>query len=379
MEISLVLTDRGLRVADESALSGTPQPPIEPTAEYIADLIKKYHPNPDKWERIARLEASLNDLDGRTTTARETRDQISHLKFNAGPPKAEGVAGALAALAVSGAEVKVTRTAVSIVWRTEPITLQYANDGPRDADWGSGEVALGAFLITVVFDRGNVRVEAHAINPNPCVWGNTVTHPHVRDGKVCTGEGQRPLIDALLGGNLDLAKEIVDRIIGYYSSANPFARLSEWQGRRITCRECQTAILVDPNVRQKQCRRCGGNLCGDCGTACEGCGSVCCSQCLIQCRNCDVERCSGCLRQCSNCANPVCRDCRAEVSCCGHTICANCFPEPPVNAARPYDEEESDDYEEEEHEEESDEDYDPSLEDEDSEDEDSEDDDVVAF
>ena len=116
-------------------------------------------------------------------------------------------------------EVRWGDTTIRVV--TEPIVLD--------------DVHLGAFAIDFVWDRvGRLPAtrcfDVIALDPNPAVGRDDVTHPHVRDGTLCPGDAEEPLNRALASGRLTdaiLARPVrVDDL----QPALParFARRVEW-------------------------------------------------------------------------------------------------------------------------------------------------------
>ena len=103
--------------------------------------------------------------------------------------------------------------------RTEPIELD--------------SIPLGRFEICLEWQQLPDPFEAYrivALDPNPAASDDTVTHPHLRDERLCEGDGRAGIRSALAEGRLYDFFVIVDRLLHTYARGQAFVELSQWSG-----------------------------------------------------------------------------------------------------------------------------------------------------
>src|SRR5262249_26043094 len=143
-----------------------------------------------------------------------------------------------------------------------------------------------------------------ALEPNPSVANDEVTHPHVNHDTLCEGEGRIGIRRALAAGRLYDFFILVDRVLHTYSRGQAFVELDHWQGT--PCYDCGSHLDPDESY---SCSRCDETVCFDCSRCCTHCGQCCCSGCSDYCALCDETNCSGCLKHFEECQDQVCHHC----------------------------------------------------------------------
>ncbi len=200
--------------------------------------------------------------------------------------------------------------------------------GPLRIDWRRGVIAvttaqitlegiaLGAFDIELVWPR-LVResdagcFEIVALSPNPAAGDDSVTHPHVKDQRLCAGEGARALARALDEGRLVDAFHLVSGVLFHYNPSSPYIALDLWDGA--TCADCGAGVSAS---ELSYCDGCQDALCEDCVAICAACRCVTCGECSWLCTVCEATVCSNCIRTSSHSDRNCCPRCLGT--------CANC-------------------------------------------------------
>jgi len=184
-------------------------------------------------------------------------------------------------------------------------------------------VYLGAFRVTLHWERiGRGRAYVvEALDPNPAEGTEDVTHPHVRDGLLCEGEGTAPIKCALAQGRFFDFFMLVRQILETYNSESAHVALDRWDG--VNCRDCGSRMSRE---EQGTCERCNEPLCSDCSLHCQACDSYPCSRCSSACDTCGSYFCEGCLDTFA-----------------GQTLCPNCLEAQKENEDEPEDTSETDD------------------------------------
>ena len=142
-----------------------------------------------------------------------------------------------------------------------------------------------------------------AEEPNSPEQNSEVTHPHVRDGELCTGDAEVALQKALTEGRLAEAFLMVKAVLTHYNPRSAYVRLEEWDGA--ACYDCgQLSNAEDRSY-------------------CEGCHHDYCQECIHYCCSCDELRCSSCMDICSHCHERCCSSCSAT-SVSDQLLCKNC-------------------------------------------------------
>ena len=153
-------------------------------------------------------------------------------------------------------------------------------------------VDLGPFAIELRWDRVGQTHPYHtaAIEPYRPSHDDEVTHPHVRKGVLCEGEGMAAIKAALLEGRILDFFSLVRQVLTTYNEASAFVPLHRWSG--VACIDC--GCSMDPEDHGL-CERCDAGLCGDCSTWCSACDRYVCGECLFECSGCGERRCKSCL------------------------------------------------------------------------------------
>lgn len=98
-----------------------------------------------------------------------------------------------------------------------------------------------------------------ALEPNRAAPNESVTHPHVDDGRLCSGDAAVPLERALNVGRIADAFCLVHGVLSHYNPGSPYVALEEWDGL--------------------ECTDCGGSMARDEVWRCDGCDLALCSEC----------------------------------------------------------------------------------------------------
>ncbi len=177
-------------------------------------------------------------------------------------------------------------------------------------------ISLGRFQIQLNWSlRDNpLAYRVVALDANPAVSNNSVTHPHLSDEILCEGDGQRAIRAALDEGRLADFFLLVWRLLDTYSPGRAFVELSDWNGA--ACNECGTRMHEDD--------RC----------ICCGCEEVYCPECMHFCSHCDQIYCVGCISRCQICDGSVCGSCRDACANCRAQICPDCVSDGKCHACR---------------------------------------------
>lgn len=292
----------------------------------ILNLCKKHHPANNREEQIAYYSQLADGYrrDQRLDEATYYELQIEQLKRLPALATKERLAKAIQILLQTGAQVRSSPESFCVQWRTEPIVLdnQEAVAGAREKV--KAHVELGPFEVKIGLTRrrGNVVAMATALDPNPSHHGGH--HPNIQNRQICLGSGSTDTYYSLTSGNLDYAREVVDRVLHTYGE-NAHYKLSDWGGEPIvgvSCSDCGDGLDPDDYTT---CSRCTAPLCDDCTSRCDVCGdswncvgcngnctcgnNSCRNNCGHYCHDCSGYRCEGCLDQCSQCGVWVCHDC----------------------------------------------------------------------
>jgi hypothetical protein len=180
---------------------------------------------------------------------------------------------------------------------------------------------LGEFEIKLRLDQlgempdGRI-VRIVALDPHPASSNESVTHPHVSDECLCTGDATVPLNLALANGRITDAFMIVRAVLETYNPGSPYVALSDWEGA--SCYECSYTICEDDTY---YCENCDNSFCDECSSCCECCDITFCKQCMQNCPACEEDVCGSCLCTCVECGEQVCNSCIEE------NICPTCKKE----------------------------------------------------
>jgi hypothetical protein len=211
----------------------------------------------------------------------------------------------LAALPTGFKDVHFDLAAQTVALTTAPVTL----DG----------VYLGPFTILLEWDEiGRAAPDYRVISQEECSASADagVTHPHVRDERLCEGEGATSIRLALAEGRILDFFTIVAQTLATYNAESAFVPLVRWQG--VVCGDCGYTASDDDRT---SCERCEDDLCCDCSTGCSDCGRTLCSGCAHPCAGCSESHCESCLKPCPDCRKAFCEGCLNE------ECCDNCRPD----------------------------------------------------
>ena len=180
-----------------------------------------------------------------------------------------------------------------IIVTTEPIELEY--------------VYLGEFEVRLDLNElGKAHpYEIIAKDPHTAAADESPPHPHVRNNRLCEGDGAVPIRRALESGRLADFFQIVTQILHTYNSGSAYAQLEDWSG--------------------EQCSDCGLNVAPDDIGSCAKCDSSVCDECLSTCASCDKQVCGGCSSNCHECGQTLCEKCVDSCEDCEEKICPSCL------------------------------------------------------
>ncbi len=183
------------------------------------------------------------------------------------------------------------------------------------------EKNLGPFLLRLHWPRLTERADIEcfdvvALKPNPAGRDQGVTHPHVKDSLLCTGDATIPLQKALEQGRLVDAFCLLRSVLETYNPHSAYVALESWDG--VSCWNCGYAASEDDSY---YCESCNHDVCSDCTSSCQQCDRTYCSSCQARCSVCDESCCDRCLQTsacsdlscCANCL-AACSSCKAEVA-----------------------------------------------------------------
>ncbi|HBG26117.1 MAG: hypothetical protein A2Y10_16345 [Planctomycetes bacterium GWF2_41_51] len=180
---------------------------------------------------------------------------------------------------------------------TKPITLE-------DIYLGPFQIELHINKLTKLYNE--CPYYCVALEPNPAVNNEEVTHPHVSGERLCEGEGSAPIRAALEQGRLYDFFSVINSILNTYSPDSPYVSLDEWEGGA-------------------SCYDCGINISNDDSYYCGFCDQVYCCECSSYCKSCDETTCLGCGGSCPDCEEFVCHNCLKKCVECGETFCQLCL------------------------------------------------------
>jgi hypothetical protein len=198
-----------------------------------------------------------------------------------------------------------------LVARTPPLVLAGVRLGPFAVELHLSRLAGGG-------RPGAACFACVALAPNPASADESVTHPHVRDGRLCAGDAAAAIAAALAAGRACDAFCLVRAVLQAYNPASPYVPLDEWDGA--ACGDCGRTVGRDET---SYCEHCGGDRCDDCTGYCEACETSCCRGCLARDEAADADLCPACAAACGDCGRTVraddvepatgrCPGCRAE-------------------------------------------------------------------
>ena len=198
---------------------------------------------------------------------------------------------------------------VSVV--TEPIELE--------------GVELGEFEIMLELKRladldRDVPYRVVALDPNPAAGNDAITHPHVSEDRLCTGDASAAIRAALTGGRIGDLFVLVRSVLTTYNPGSPYIRLEDWDGRQ--CHDCGCMMDQDDYY---VCERCENDFCDECSSYCRQCDASVCHGCLTECPGCNEVYCENCMQSCAECGERFCEGCLETCASCGELFCGECL------------------------------------------------------
>lgn len=204
------------------------------------------------------------------------------------------------------ADVRVAWKDFELIVETENIILQ--------------DVELGPFTMRLNWDQwareGNLKcLQVIAEEPNTSELIDGISHPHVREGELCSGEALMPLLKALQEGRLAEFFLIVRAVLTTYNARSAYVKLEDWHGN--SCYDC--GDVIDPDERS-YCDDCQHDYCGNCSSSCSNCNESCCLSCLSECSTCQEPCCRSCSETTTVSEQLICRNCRVFCPGCHGTV-----------------------------------------------------------
>lgn len=200
---------------------------------------------------------------------------------------------------------------------TSDITLE-------DFRFGAFQIVLHLASLSTTLSQAHYEVVA--LDANPSSLNDSVTHPHIQDGRLCEGDAQPAIKIALQQGRILDFFQIVEQTIGTYNSSSAYVTLDEWDG--VSCGACGHS--TSPNEAYV-CGCCETTVCSSCFYRCTDCEDAFCGNCDLTCDGCLESVCKSCAEECSDCDEQFCSDCRTEKERC--TNCEKKAKEEPDEAA----------------------------------------------
>jgi hypothetical protein len=173
-------------------------------------------------------------------------------------------------------------------------------------------VILGPFRIELHWSQqdGIGRYRVIALKPHPTAEDEGVTHPHVKNDRLCEGEGHAAIRAALTQGRLYDFFLLVGQVLETYSPGNAYVDLDQWHGQ--ACSDCGANVS---DHAMSGCDACEATLCGDCQLSCGQCHDGLCAGCVSSCVCCQSDCCRACRSACGNCAANCCPSCLENGQC----------------------------------------------------------------
>lgn len=239
---------------------------------------------------------------------RETEHILGQYDYSSSPiPTVRNIVNDLMQLEDEFPAWRYEGTQRTLIVSTDPIELKGIYLGPFDISLQLDELSNHSqremFIVT-------------ALDPHPAAGNDHVTHPHVSDEKLCTGDAGPSIRTALEGGRIADFFILVRSILTTYNPDSPYVKLEEWAGEE--CGECGYRMHEDSTYF---CERCEQNYCDECIGWCRGCDLSLCQSCLDLCPECEESICTHCVTPCGNCESRCCQSCLTE------DLCPTCIQE----------------------------------------------------
>jgi hypothetical protein len=195
-------------------------------------------------------------------------------------------------------------------------------------------VELGRFLIRLDWPRleiqaGSECFEVIALEPNPPTSDSSVTHPHVKDHRLCAGDATVPIQNALEQGRIADAFCLVRSVLETYGKNSPYVPLENWNGVR--CWNCDHVAQGNDTYC---CERCKHEICSECVSSCDFCYRSLCASCQTHCSDCNGVCCLRCLTTSARSENASCKSCLKVCAICGAKVAASDFDDATERCSR---------------------------------------------
>ena len=198
-------------------------------------------------------------------------------------------------------EVHYDAKARALSVTTDPIELEGVHLGEFEivlevAGPGAGRRSLAGRIV--------------ALDPNPATSNRSVTHPHVSDERMCAGDADAAIQQALNCGRICDFFLLVRSVLETYNADSPFVALSEWTGQ--PCYDC--GYTMNENEAYF-CNGCQESFCDGCSMLCMRCEDTYCRGCTTHCCLCGDRFCGGCMTTCPDCGQALCTSCLENREC----------------------------------------------------------------
>jgi len=172
---------------------------------------------------------------------------------------------------------------------------------------------LGPFRIELDWERIGLTnaYRVVATDPQEAASSSDITHPHVNGDRLCEGEANLPIREALKQGRLFDFFTIVRQTLQTYNAGSAYVQLDSWNGVR--CADC--GWQIPDNDDQYSCPQCHDFVCNECVSGCAGCDTDHCNQCTENCSGCGESNCRTCLSACNECDQRFCQECLDDGQC----------------------------------------------------------------
>ena len=198
-------------------------------------------------------------------------------------------------------EVRYDKEANVVAVSTDSIELESLYLGPF-------EIQLHVPSLSEL--RYNTVFRIVALDPQPAASNECVTHPHVSDGRLCTGDAGAAINTALASGRICDFFLLVRSVLTTYNPGSPYVSIDDWHGT--PCYECGYTTNPDSG---NWCGTCEHDFCDECSSYCRCCDQTACLGCLQKCEACSDPVCPSCMTTCPNCERDICKACLDEILC----------------------------------------------------------------
>ena len=190
-------------------------------------------------------------------------------------------------------DVRYTPDTICVV--TDSIVLD-------DLKLGRFEIRLRYAVITDPTFTSHCQIIA--LEPRAAGSDSSVTHPHVQDQILCTGDADEAIHQALFDGRICDCFVLIRSVLQTYNPSSAYVRLDEWDG--IVCRGCDEVVSDEGCY---SCTDCDVDRCLDCIVFCKTCDEPFCIGCVSSCSGCDRLLCDRCMQICPSCSESNCDAC----------------------------------------------------------------------